>query len=145
MKILIDAHPELDIIATGSSSFDLANKVKDPLPGRAYEFQLMPVSLAELIDYFDYRPRQLEGVYERLMRYGAYPGLLELSGEQAEQELSTIASQYVYKDTLELVELRQQQLLPRLLEALALQMGSEVSYHELGVLNQRGLMQGVPD
>jgi len=134
LKILIDAHPELDIIATGSSSFDLANKVKEPLTGRAYEFQLMPVSLAELIDYFDYRPRQLEGVYERLMRYGAYPGLLELSGEQAEQELSTIASQYVYKDTLELVELRQQQLLPRLLEALALQMGSEVSYHELGVL-----------
>ena len=134
LKILIDAHPELDIIATGSSSFDLANKVKEPLTGRAYEFQLMPVSLAEIIDYFDYQPRQLEGVYERLMRYGAYPGLLELNNEQAEQELSTIASQYVYKDTLELVELRQQQLLPRLLEALALQMGSEVSYHELGVL-----------
>lgn len=134
LKLLIDAHPELDIIATGSSSFDLANKVKEPLTGRAFEFQLMPVSLAEVKSYYDYQPRQLEGVYERLMRYGAYPGLLELSAKQAEQELSRIASQYVFKDTLELVELRQQQLLPRLLEALALQMGSEVSYHELGVM-----------
>lgn len=134
LKLLIDAHPELDIIATGSSSFDLANKVKEPLTGRAFELQLMPVSLAELVEHFGYQPRQLEGVYTRLMRYGAYPGLLELSAEQAEQELSTIASQYVYKDTLELVELRQQQLLPRLLEALALQMGGEVSYHELGLL-----------
>ena len=68
------------------------------------------------------------------MRFGAYPHIFEMDGRQAERELLVIASQYVFKDTLELVELRQQQLLPRLLQALALQMGSEVSYHELGVL-----------
>jgi len=134
LKILIDAHPGLNIIATGSSSFDLANEVKEPLTGRAIEMQLMPLSLSEIKDYYGYQKRQLEGVYEKLMRYGAYPHILTAAPHQAETELLTIASQYVFKDTLELVELRQQQLLPRLLQALALQMGSEVSYHELGVL-----------
>lgn len=134
LKILIDAHPELNIIATGSSSFDLANKIKEPLTGRSIELHLLPLSLAEIRNHFDYRPQQLEGVYEKLMRYGGYPSVFEMDGMQAERELRTIASQYIFKDTLELVEIRQQQLLPRLLEALALQIGSEVSYHELGVL-----------
>ncbi|MBI2009372.1 ATP-binding protein [Candidatus Saccharibacteria bacterium] len=134
LKILIDAHPELNIIATGSSSFDLANKIKEPLTGRSIEMHLMPLSLTEVKDHFGYQPRQLEGVYEKLMRYGGYPHIFEMSAKAAEQELMTIASQYVYKDTLELVEVRQQQLLPRLLQALSLQTGNEVSYHELGVL-----------
>jgi len=134
LKILIDAHPELNIIATGSSSFDLANKIKEPLTGRSIEMLLMPLSLTEIKDHFDYQPRQLQGVYEKLMRYGGYPHIFAMSAKAAEQELMTIASQYVYKDTLELVEVRQQQLLPRLLQALSLQAGNEVSYHELGVL-----------
>jgi len=134
LKILIDAHPELNIIATGSSSFDLANKIKEPLTGRSIELRLLPLSLAEIKDHFGYQPRQLEGVYEKLMRYGGYPHVFEMDAKQAEQELRTIASQYIYKDTLELVEVRQQQLLPKLLQALALQIGNEVSYHELGVL-----------
>lgn len=134
LKILIDAHPELDIIATGSSSFDLANRVKEPLTGRSAEFLLAPISLSEIRDHYGYNHLQLESFYEKAMRYGAYPSILAMKPEQAERELLTIVSQYIFKDTLELVELRQQQLLPRLLQALALQMGSEVSYHELGVL-----------
>ena len=134
LKILIDAHPELNIIATGSSSFDLANKIKEPLTGRSIELHLTPLSLTEIKDHFGYHPRQLEGVYEKLMRYGSYPSVFEMTPQQAERELLTISSQYVYKDTLELVEIRQQQLLPRLLQALALQIGNEVSYHELGIL-----------
>lgn len=134
LKILIDAHPELNIIATGSSSFDLANKVKEPLTGRSIELLLTPLSLAEIRDHFGYQPYQLEAVYEKIMRFGAYPHIFEMDDKQAEKELLIIAGQYVYKDSLELVELRQQQLLPRLLQALALQMGNEVSYHEMGVL-----------
>lgn len=134
LKILIDAHPELNIIATGSSSFDLANKIKEPLTGRSIELLLTPLSLAEIKDHFGYQPYQLEEIYEKVMRFGAYPHVFEMDSQQAERELLTIASQYVFKDTLELVELRQQQLLPRLLQALALQTGSEVSYHELGIL-----------
>ncbi|MBI2592388.1 ATP-binding protein [Candidatus Saccharibacteria bacterium] len=134
LKILVDAHPKLNIIATGSSSFDLANKVKEPLTGRSIEFLLTPLSIHEIKKHYGYQSYQLGEIYEKMMRFGAYPHIFEMDGRQAERELLTITSQYVFKDTLELVELRQQQLLPRLLQALALQMGSEVSYHELGVL-----------
>ena len=134
LKILIDAHPELNIIATGSSSFDLANKIKEPLTGRSIELSLTPLSIVEIKNHFGYQNHQLQSVYEKIMRFGGYPHVFEMDSKQAEKELLTIASQYIYKDSLELVELRQQQLLPRLLQALALQMGSEVSYHELGVL-----------
>lgn len=132
LKLLIDAHPELDIIATGSSSFDLANKVKEPLTGRSYEFFLPPLSVQELKGHFGYSDMQMVSLFERLMRLGSYPGIVLEDEKTAQDELLQIAERYVYKDSLELVELRQRQLLPRLLTALALQIGQEVSYHELG-------------
>lgn len=132
LKLLIDSHPELDIIATGSSSFDLAGKVKEPLTGRAYEFFLTPLSIAEIKNYFGYNDLQLPSLYDRLLRLGSYPGIVLADESRAEDEIVSLASNYVYKDSLELVELRQRQLLPRLLQALALQIGQEVSYHELG-------------
>jgi uncharacterized protein len=132
LKLLIDNHPELDIIATGSSSFDLSNKVKEPLTGRSYEFVLEPLSLRELQRYFNYKPLDMAAAYERLMRLGGYPGIVLGNEVEAEKEIALIADRYVYKDTLELVDVRQRQLLPRLLSALALQIGQEVSYHELG-------------
>ena len=133
LKLLIDTHPELDIIATGSSSFDLAGKVKEPLTGRAYEFFLTPLSLAEIKGYFGYNDLQLETLLPRLMRLGSYPGIVLTDDSRADEEIIALATNYVYKDSLELVELRQRQLLPRLLQALALQIGQEVSYHELAV------------
>lgn len=133
LKLLIDSHPELDIIATGSSSFDLAGKVKEPLTGRAYEFMLTPLSLAEIKRYFGYNDLQLETLFPRLLRLGSYPGIVLTDDNRADEEIISLANNYVYKDSLELVELRQRQLLPRLLQALALQIGQEVSYHELGV------------
>ncbi len=132
LKLLIDSHPELDIIATGSSSFDLAGKVKEPLTGRAYEFMLMPLSLAEVKQYFGYNDLQLQTILPRLLRLGSYPGIVLTDEARADEEIISLANNYVYKDSLELVELRQRQLLPRLLQALALQIGQEVSYHELG-------------
>ncbi|MBW3568781.1 ATP-binding protein [Candidatus Parcubacteria bacterium] len=134
LKILVDARPELDIIATGSSSFELADKVKEPLTGRSYEFHLSPLSVDEIKNHFDYSNLQMETLYERLLRYGSYPGIVLENDETAEEELKIIAERYVYKDTLELVELRQRQLLPSLLQQLALQIGQETSYHELGNL-----------
>ncbi len=131
LKLLIDAHPKLDIIATGSSSFDLASKVKEPLTGRSYEFFLAPLSLGEIKKYFKYSNLQTETLFERLMIYGSYPGIVLESDAQVEEELLNIADKYVYKDSLELVEVRQRQVLPRLLQALALQIGQETSYNEL--------------
>lgn len=133
LKLLIDTHPELDIIATGSSSFDLAGKVKEPLTGRAYEFMLTPLSLTEIKEYFGYSDLQLQTLFPRLLRLGSYPGIVLTDDSRADEEIIALANNYVYKDSLELVELRQRQLLPRLLQALALQIGQEVSYHELGV------------
>lgn len=133
LKLLIDTHPELDIIATGSSSFDLAGKVKEPLTGRAYEYFLTPLSLAEIKNYFGYSDLQLQTLLPRLLRLGSYPGIILTDDTRADEEIISLANNYVYKDSLELVELRQRQLLPRLLQALALSIGKEVSYHELGV------------
>lgn len=132
LKLLIDTHPELDIIATGSSSFDLADKVKEPLTGRAYEFFLTPLSIAEIKGYFGYNDLQVATLFDRLLRLGSYPGIVLADDNRADEEIISLANNYVYKDSLELVELRQRQLLPRLLQALALQIGQEVSYHELG-------------
>ena len=133
LKLLIDTHPELDIIATGSSSFDLAGKVKEPLTGRAYEFMLTPLSLIEIKNYFGYSDLQLQTLLPRLLRLGSYPGIVLTDDGRADEEIVSLANNYVYKDSLELAELRQRQLLPRLLQALALHIGQEVSYHELGV------------
>lgn len=132
LKLLIDAHPELDIIATGSSSFDLANKVKEPLTGRSYEFFLPPLSALELRGHFSYSDLQMKSLFDRLLRLGSYPGIVLEDEKTAQDELLQIADRYVYKDSLELVELRQRQLLPRLLTALALQVSQEVSYNDLG-------------
>jgi predicted AAA+ superfamily ATPase len=132
LKLLIDSHPELDIIATGSSSFDLAGKVKEPLTGRAYEFFLTPLSVAEIKNYFNYSDLQMQTLFDRFLRLGTYPGIVLTDDARADEEIIALANNYVYKDSLELVELRQRQLLPRLLQALALQIGQEVSYHELG-------------
>lgn len=134
LKILIDAHPKLDIIATGSSSFELANKVKEPLTGRSYEFYLSPLSVNEIKHHFGYSNLQMETLFERLLRFGSYPGIILANDKAAAEELKIIADRYVYKDTLELMELRQRQLLPSLLQQLALNIGQETSYHELGNL-----------
>jgi predicted AAA+ superfamily ATPase len=133
LKLLIDTHPELDIIATGSSSFDLAGKVKEPLTGRAYEFFLTPLSLHEIKNYFGYTDLQMPTLFDRLLRLGSYPGIILTDDNRADEEIIALAQNYVYKDSLELVELRQRQLLPRLLQALALNIGQETSYHELAV------------
>jgi predicted AAA+ superfamily ATPase len=134
LKLLIDSHPELDIIATGSSSFDLAGKVKEPLTGRAYEYFLTPLSLAEIKNYFGYTDLQLPTLFDRLLRLGSYPGIILTDDNRADEEIIALATNYVYKDSLELVELRQRQLLPRLLQALALNIGQETSYNELAVM-----------
>ena len=96
LKILIDAHPELNIIATGSSSFDLANKIKEPLTGRSIEFLLTPLSIYEIKKHYGYQPYQLEEVYEKIMRFGAYPHIFEMDGRQAEREFLIISSQHIF-------------------------------------------------
>ena len=73
LKIYHDTYPEVQIIATGSSSFDLANKIKEPMTGRAYEFTLLPLSLHEITSAY---PNFNEASLFKLMQFGSYPAIV---------------------------------------------------------------------
>ncbi|MRS05207.1 ATP-binding protein, partial [bacterium] len=130
LKLLVDNFPNLQVIATGSSSFDLANNVKEPLTGRKIEFVLFPLSVEEMLSI------ESKVEYSRLLPtrliYGAYPGVI--LKDQKEMLLREITETYLYKDLLEIQTVRNPELLRKLLQALALQIGSEVSFPELGTI-----------
>lgn len=129
IKIIIDQLEGIQIIATGSSSFELAHSVNEPLTGRKYEFNLYPLSFIELCDENGLLEelRQLEN---RLI-YGHYPEIVT-EPEQKAELLGLLTSSYLYKDILSLGLIKKPIVLQKLLKALALQIGSEVSYNELG-------------
>ncbi len=129
LKILVDTYPDIQIIATGSSSFDLVNKVGEPLVGRSRHFILYPFSMQEIRnkhDLFD-----ISAKMESILRFGLYPSVFELDDEGSADELEDIASNYLYKDILAFENIKNSRLLLDLLKLLALQIGNEVSYSEL--------------
>ncbi|MFH1385738.1 MAG: ATP-binding protein [Patescibacteria group bacterium] len=129
LKIIIDTYPEIQIIATGSSSFDLSQKITEPLTGRAFTYILYPLSLKEIKggkDMFF-----IESKIENLLRFGGYPEVFQLSEELARERLNEIAANYLYKDVLKFAGLKKAGIIKNLLAALALQLGQEVSYSEL--------------
>ncbi|HEC32931.1 MAG TPA: ATP-binding protein [Candidatus Kaiserbacteria bacterium] len=129
LKILVDTYPELQIIATGSSSFELANETSEALTGRAYRFTLYPLSLPE-IEKEEGR-LGVEAGLENLLRFGSYPGVYSLPDNEAINRLNEISSNYLYKDVLSFGGLKKLEIITDLLQMLALQVGSEVSYHEI--------------
>lgn len=131
LKLLVDNFPEIQVVATGSSAFDLANEVQEPLTGRKYELFLYPLSFGEMA--LENSSLEEKRLLEHRMIYGCYPEVVSNPGEEKEL-LRLIAESYLYKDILSLEKLRKPALLEKLLQALALQLGSEVSYQELGQL-----------
>ena len=131
LKILHDHFPDLQIIATGSSSFDLSNKISEPLTGRAITFMLYPISVAELNQ--QYNKLELHARLEIMLRYGLYPEIVDRPESEARELLAMLSGNYLYKDVLEFEQIKKSDLLIRLLQLLALQLGSQVSYHELAV------------
>lgn len=127
-KLLID-ELRMRVVLSGSSSFDLANKVSEPLTGRITTMFLYPLSLAELPkDELTKSSEALEG----LLRYGMYPAVHARRGQlQKEQYLSDLINTYLYKDMLMIEGVRKPKKLLDLLSLLALQVGSEVSIAEL--------------
>jgi uncharacterized protein len=119
------------VIATGSSTFEMANKMNEPLTGRKFVFDLFPFSFQEMVNHHGLleEKRQLE---ERLL-YGSYPEVVTNQNEK-QQILNLIADSYLYKDLLMLENIKRPKLLEKILKALALQIGSEVSYNELAQL-----------
>jgi uncharacterized protein len=131
LKILHDHFPQLRIIVTGSSTLDLANRVQEPLTGRTWTFRLYPFSAEELvanIGLLEYQNR-----LEEWLLFGTYPGVLELGNRDDKATfLDELTQAYLYKDVLELSGIRHSQKLRDLLRLLAFQIGSEVSFNELG-------------
>lgn len=132
LKIIVDSFPEYQIIATGSSSFGLGNKLKEPMTGRSRIFKLYPLSIQELRQKYDFL---FPATLENILRFGAYPEVINLLYEKSEAEaknkLDEIASSYLYKDIFEIENLKRTDIILKLLKALALQIGHEVSISEL--------------
>lgn len=133
LKLLIDNYPEKQIIATGSSSFDLSNEISEPLTGRNFEFWLFPLSLKEISKGIE--QLEMERKLENLLIYGSYPEIYQLeSNEQKSQRIKYLTSNYLYKDIFKFNNIKNSEIVLKLLQALALQIGNEVSYNELGSL-----------
>ncbi len=133
LKILIDANLGIQFIITGSSALDIADKTQEPLTGRKWAYSLYPISCQELITHQGI-PTLLEQL-PQLLVFGMYPEVVT-NFKDAKETLTNLASSYLYKDVLALVGLKKPQLLEKILKALALQMGSEVSLNELAALVQ---------
>ncbi len=128
LKIFTDQLKNIQVIATGSSAFELSSQVNEPLTGRKYEFMLYPISFAEMVEYHGLLNEKR--LIEYRMIYGYYPEVVTKPGEEREL-IKLLAESYLYKDLLMLEQLKKPVLLEKLLKALALQIGSEVSYNEL--------------
>ena len=133
LKIITDQIPEVRLLVSGSSALDLASTINEPLTGRKWEFHMFPISWGELVGqvgFLDAR-KQLE---QRLL-FGMYPDVLNSVGDEREI-LGQLSSSYLYRDVLQYGNIRKPEILQKLLTALALQVGSEVSYNELSQLLQ---------
>ncbi len=131
LKLMIDSIPDLTILATGSSSFDLLNKAGEPLTGRKIQFHLYPFAQLELKSRETYI-ETVQHLEERLI-YGYYPELFQMTSyKEKETYLYELVQSYLLKDILAFEGIRQSEKIVRLLRLLAFQVGSEVSYNELG-------------
>ncbi len=129
LKILHDEFPHLNVIATGSSSFELSNLVNEPLTGRKIVFPLYPLSFKELT--FGDSPVKAKREMERMLRLGSYPSVILNDDVTALEDLNEIVSSYLFKDILQFQHLKKPDVLSNLLKLLAFQIASEVSYTEL--------------
>lgn len=131
LKILVDQRPDLKIIATGSSSFELAGQAGEPLTGRKRTLTLYPIAQSELLDIHN-RFELKENLSDFLI-YGAYPEVVMAQSRQEKiNTLQEIAYSYLFKDVLAFERIRSSTQLLNLLKLLAFQVGSEVSLSELG-------------
>lgn len=128
LKLLADSIQDIQIFATGSSSFDIANSVNEPLTGRKREFHLFPLSFRELVENSDLLTEK-RMLPHRLV-FGSYPEVVTSQGNET-VVLKELSQSYLYKDILTFEKIRRSEKLIKLLQALAWQIGSQVSYNEL--------------
>jgi hypothetical protein len=134
LKLIIDSHPNLTIIATGSSSLDLVNTTGEPLTGRQYSYNLYPIAQLEL----GTNPIRIQADLEERLILGSYPEIFQLKNrKEKEFYLRELIMSYLLKDILSYSGIRQSHKLMDLLRLIAYQIGSEVSYNEIS--NQLGI------
>jgi predicted AAA+ superfamily ATPase len=132
LKLIYDELKQYKIIATGSSSFDLANQIGEPLTERNVKFIMYPLSLSEIAD--------TKGWYwvinnlNNLLVFGSYPGIIDLDSDDKKKMLNELSSDYLYKDILIYEQVKNPSVIRKLLTSLALQVGSQVSVNELSNL-----------
>jgi len=129
MKLITDNFKEKQLILTGSSSFDLANKINEPLTGRKWEYKMFPLSFSEMVNY--------HGLFQETknlalrMVFGSYPEVVCNPGSE-NTILQQLTNSYLYKDILDWERIKKPGKLVKLMQALAYQTGSEISLSELG-------------
>jgi hypothetical protein len=137
LKIMVDHRPDMAIIATGSSSFDLANKLGEPLVGRQNMYTLYPISLYEMNGQFG-SSYQMEIIRDQFMVYGSYPEVVTAEGNIAKEAVArNMAGSYMLKDIFDMETIKAPGQLSHLLKLLAYQIGQPVSLSELS--NETGL------
>ncbi len=128
LKLIADADSDIQMIATGSSAFELANKVNEPLTGRKWEYQMFPLSFGEMVAHHG-KMKEMRMLPKRIV-YGYYPEVVTNEGNEVEI-LKLLTDAYLYKDILSWENIKHPDKLQTLLRALAYQVGSQVSFNEL--------------
>jgi len=129
LKVFHDRYPDTQIVATGSSSFALSNKIGEPLTGRAITFFLYPISINELRTI--YKDFEIINKLGNFLTFGMYPEIIFNDNDNAITLLNNLASGYLYRDILEFENIRKSEFLIKLLQLLAYQVSNEVSIYEL--------------
>lgn len=128
LKLIHDKIKNVQLIVTGSSSLELTGEINEPLTGRKYEYLLLPLSTQEMIVYTDISTEKR--LLKQRLLFGMYPGVINEPGNER-KILSNLSGSYLYKDIFSFQDIRKPEIIESLLEALALQIGSEVSYSAL--------------
>jgi predicted AAA+ superfamily ATPase len=131
LKIITDQFKGVQLFVSGSSSFDLGNALNEPLTGRKWEYELFPITWEEYEKKIGFIKSEQQ--IENRLLYGFYPEVINNQGTEREM-LKNLVSSYLYRDILAFSDIRKPEIIDQLLQALALQMGSEVSYLELAQL-----------
>lgn len=131
LKIITDQFKEVQLFVSGSSSFDLGNALNEPLTGRKWEYEMFPISWEEYETKLGFL--QAEQQLENRLLYGFYPEVINNQGQERET-LKNLVNSYLYRDLLAFSDIRKPEVLEKLVQALALQVGNEVNYNELSQL-----------
>lgn len=131
LKIITDQFKGVQLFVSGSSSFDLGNALNEPLTGRKWEYELFPITWEEYENKIGFIKSEQQ--IENRLLFGLYPEVINNQGKERET-LKNLVSSYLYRDILAFSDIRKPEVLEKLLQALALQIGSEVNYNELSNL-----------